>query len=125
MSRHDDERALARALGGPLEEPRRTDDAFVHAVLGAVEERRARPSPWAVSAWAGAGAAAALALFVSLTTAPPAEMPLDEPASLALLDEEELGYPAALDEEPLEDLDELEDEELLALMAALDEALSL
>lgn len=122
MTLHDDERALARALGGPAPAPRRTEDAFARAVLAGVEERRARPSPWAVSAWAGAGAAAALALFVSLTSSSPPDVSFGEPASLAVLDEEDLGYTAVLDEESLA---ELEDEELLALMAALDQALSL
>jgi hypothetical protein len=124
MTVHDDEQRLASALGGPAPAPRRSDDAFARAVRADVEARRSRPSPWAVSLWSGAGAAAALALFVSLMSpaAPEPSFAPDREPSVATLDEEELALPAfASDVE----LDELEDEELLALQAALDEALSL
>lgn len=120
MTLHDDERRIASALGGPAPEPRRSDAAFARAVLADVEARRSRPSPWAVSLWSGAGAAAALALFVSLM-APPSAGPSDELASLAVAEEE---LDAGLSSAPYVELDELEDEELLALQAALDEALS-
>lgn len=126
MTLPDDDKALARALGGPADPPRRHDAAFVHAVLADVDARRSRRSPWALPAWAGVGAAAALALFFALQSSPPVDdWPLDDAATFALLDEEALEYEGAFDDESLDSLEELEDEELLALMAALDEALSL
>lgn len=125
----DDERALARALGGPAEPPRRNDAAFARAVLSEADARRSRRSPFALPAWIGAGVAAAFALFLALPSTTPAdEWTPDALSTYALLDEDLFGYADAFDDGSLAslyDLEDLEDEELLGLLASLDEALSL
>ncbi len=124
----DDERALAHALGGPAASPRKCDEAFARSVASALRDRRQRPSGGFTWLWSGAAAAAALALFVTLSSsssAPEADVPVSLAESSAEALDDELAPLDGYDDAPAVDVGELEDEELLALSAALEEALSL
>lgn len=131
----NDDRRLADLLGGSAPTPRKSEDAFARTVASELRARRQQPGAALTWLWSGAASAAALALFVTLSSpgggaggAAGVEVSaLTDEARAALFEEqEEIVSLESFEEDPsAAALDELEDEELLALSAALEEALSL